>query len=95
MRIFSTGLTFVALIALGACANNTTKPNDVGNMALPTVGNAGTTSAVPAGRDVGSMSAPSGSGGSVSRLAPAATAPDTGNMALPSAAQGNSLPRRN
>ncbi len=94
MRILSTGLTFAALIALGACAGNTNKPNDVGNMALPTVGNAGVNSTVPTGRDVGSMSAPTGSGGAVTRTTPASSVPDTGNMALPPAAQGNSAPRR-
>lgn len=94
MRIFSTGLTFAALIALAACAGNTNRPSDVGNMALPTVGSPGVSSTVPAGRDVGSMSAPSGSGGAVSRVAPPSTVPDTGNMALPPAAQGNSAPRR-
>lgn len=93
MRIVSTGLTFAALVALAACAGNTSRPTDVGSMALPSTGNSGVRASEPLGRDVGSMSAPSGSGGVVTRTTPAYGAPDTGNMALPPAAQGNSLPR--
>ncbi len=95
MRILSTGLVLGSLIALGACTDsNMTRPSDVGSMALPTTGTQGVTSTVPARRDVGSMSAPSGSGGTVSRTAPTSSVPDTGNMALPSRAQGNSTPGR-
>ncbi len=95
MRILSTGLVLGSLIALGACANNPNRPTDVGNMALPTTGTAGVRAAEPAGRDVGSMQAPSGSGGALSTTAPTSRGPaDTGNMALPSRAQGNSAPTR-
>jgi hypothetical protein len=93
MRILSTGLTVAALIALGACNKGpNTPPADVGSMALPSTGAPGVTVREPTTRDVGSMTAPSGTGGVVSRTSGAPRTPDTGSMALPPAAQGNSKP---
>lgn len=94
MRMLSTGLAVAALLALGACANNNTRPTDTGSMALPAQGTTGVVTSVPPGRDVGSMQLPSQGGGVVSRGSTLPAGADTGSMALPGAAQGNSTPRR-
>lgn len=98
MRIMTIGLTVAALIALGACttpSNPGRAPSDVGSMQLPSTGTAGVATTAPRGADVGSMTAPSGSGGVVTHTSPTRSGPtDTGNMALPSNAQGYVPPRR-
>ena len=94
MKSLTTGLMLAALTALAACAGNTSRPTDTGSMALPSTNTTGTTSTTSTARDVGSMTAPSGpgSGGAVSRTVPMGTPSEQGSMALPSAAQGNSVP---
>lgn len=98
MRILSTSLTLVALLGLAACENpnSMNHPTDTGSMQLPNTSGTGTQVTPPTGRDVGSMAAPSGSGGVLTRTQPSGSrAPtDTGSMALPPGAQGNSLPHR-
>lgn len=91
MKHVAKGLALAALLATGACANNPNKPMDTGSMNTPTPYRAGLTQPTTQGRDVGSAREPVASGGIAVRES---TAPDTGNMALPSAAQGNSSTRR-
>lgn len=90
MKSLTTVLALAAVLGTAACAGNTTRPTDTGNMAFPTPvpqGNIGY--ARPATADTGSMNAPTVSGGSIQTGNPG---PDTGNMALPNRAQGNSRP---
>lgn len=91
MKSLKTILSLAALLGTAACEGNMNRPTDTGNMAFPTPvqqGNIGT--ARPATLDTGSMNAPTASGGT---LQPGYTGKDTGSMALPRRAQGNSLPR--
>lgn len=83
-------LSLAAVLGTAACAGNNTRPTDTGNMAFPTPlpqGNIGVSR--PATLDTGSVNRPAYTGGS---LAPSPGYPDTGNMALPTRAQGNSRP---
>lgn len=91
MRFMFTSLTVVAVLGVAACANNPNRPTDVGSMQTPAPSPVGI--AVPGhpGVDTGSVQPPPRTGGLV-RGAPAAR--DTGSMALPNAAQGNSAPGR-
>ena len=93
MKSIATILTLAAVLGTAACApsTNPNRPTDTGNMAFPAPvpqGNIGT--ATPATLDTGSMNTPTVRGGVAS---PGNYGNDTGNMALPSRAQGNSLPR--
>ena len=92
MKSLTTALSLALVLGTAACAGSpATGNNDTGNMAFPTPvkqGNIGYAS--PASSDTGSMNTPTAGGGVVSRPSPGF---DTGNMALPSRAQGNSIPR--
>lgn len=91
MKSFATVLSLAALLGMSACAGNPNRPTDTGNMAYPAPlpqGNIGV--ARPATLDTGSMNTPTVSGGT---LRPGNPNNDTGNMALPPRAQGNSLPK--
>ena len=93
MKPLTTILSLAAVLAAAACApsTNPNRPTDTGNMAYPAPlpqGNIGT--ARPSTLDTGSVNAPTVSGG-ISQ--PAVGGNDTGNMALPNRAQGNSRPR--
>ncbi len=91
MKLVAKGLTLAALLAVGACTNNPNRPTDTGSMNTPTPYRAGVAQPTTQGRDVGSAQEPMASGGVRVREP---TGSDTGNMALPSSAQGNSAPRR-
>ncbi len=92
MRFVATGLAIATLLGMTACAGNTSRPSDVGNMAYPAPVPAGNVStARPQGFDTGSMNTPRAQGGV---LMQEPMRPDTGNMALPSPAQGNAGTRR-
>lgn len=92
MKSLTTVLSLALALGVAACAGNPpVSTSDTGNMAYPTPvrqGNVGLAS--PATMDTGSMNMPTASGGIASRPSPGF---DTGNMALPSRAQGNSIPR--
>ena len=93
MKSLTTALSLALALGVAACAGNPpVAQQDTGNMAYPTPvrqGNIGT--ATPALSDTGSMNAPTiRSGGVATNPSPGF---DTGNMALPNRAQGNSIPR--
>ena len=93
MKSLATVLSLAVVLGTAACSpsTNPNRPTDTGNMAFPAPvpqGNLGTVR--PATLDTGSMNSPTVSGG-ISR--PGNYGADTGNMALPSRAQGNSLPK--
>ena len=92
MKLVVKGLALAALLGMAACADNANRPTDVGNMATPAPARPGIVDPTIQGRDVGSMQEPRATGGVRVRES---TTRDTGSMALPSAAQGNSTPRRN
>lgn len=94
MKSLATILSLGVVLGVAACApsTNPNRPTDTGNMAFPSPvpqGNIGT--ARPATLDTGSMNSPTivNSG----TLRPGYTGNDTGNMALPTRAQGNSVPK--
>ncbi len=92
MKLVAQGLTLAALLATAACTANTNRPTDTGSMQTPVPNRAGIVDpTMRQGRDVGSMQAPTTSGGVRVRES---TVPDTGSMAEPAAAQGNSGTRR-
>ena len=91
MRFVFTSLTFAAVLGMAACANNPNRPTDTGSMQTPASPPAGVIGTNSPPVDTGSMAPVTGSGGVVVRQPRGA---DTGSMALPSAAQGNSAPRR-
>ena len=92
MKSLTTALSLALALGVAACAGNPpVGTQDTGSMAYPTPmrqGNIGTAS--PALSDTGSMNAPTIRGGTATQANPGF---DTGNMALPNRAQGNSLPR--
>ena len=92
MTFVAKGFAAIAVLGLAACAAPGQRPTDTGSMALPAPVATGTMTrpAVQGPPDTGSMNTPAPIGGVV-RAAP--VGPDTGSMALPNAALGNSRPR--
>ncbi len=91
MRIALTTLSLLAGFGLAACANNPNRPTDVGSMQEPAPRASGNYGTETPQVQNGSMAPNTPFGGVTTR---GATAPDTGSMALPSRAQGNSTPGR-